>query len=124
MERIVAMESEESKICGWELNNPDHEVFDLQVLEVLGACKNCDKVRECLTPCESVRCLRPKVGKLVELGRDQTLDGITMTYFALLHREGVKFIQLSEPDHYWARSSYIGREDVPDWALVKLRAEH
>ena len=107
-------------LCGWELNNPDRDIFDIEVMDVFGGCKNCELVNECTTPCESVRRLVPREGSLFKLGQSREKDGPQISYFALLNRDEVKYIQLSAPDHYWARASYIPQEFVPAWALSQL----
>ena len=108
-------------ICGYELSNPDKELFDSGVMEVLGPCKDCDFAGECLTPCESVRCLIPKNGELFHLGQELARDGNKLTYYALLHEAGVSYVELSEPDHYWARARCIEEGQVPVWILSRLR---
>jgi len=117
------MGEHENGICGYELNNPDRELFDTSILEVNGPCKDCAFSGSCLTPCESVRCLTPKNGKLVHLGREQMPDGVNVTYFALVRLEETRYVRLSEPEHYWANVCCIGREQVPDWALSRLRKD-
>ncbi len=117
------MDHHEDTLCGWELNNPDIEVFDTHIVEVFGACKTCEYVDECVTPCESVRRLVPKEGAVVMLGHLKESNGPKMTYFALVNQNDVKFILLSEPDHYWAKASYIARENVPAWALSRFASE-
>ncbi len=107
-------------LCGWELNNPDRDTFDVEVMDVFGGCKNCELVNECTTPCESVRRLVPREGRLLKLGHSREEDGPKMSYFALLSRDEVKYILLSAPDHYWARASFIAQEFVPAWALSQL----
>jgi hypothetical protein len=104
-------------LCGWELNNPDHDIFDIQVIEVFGACRDCEQVAECTMPSESVRRLAPKEGRIVGLGHEKEQGKPRMSYFALLNRNEVKFIRLSSPDHYWAAASCISQEQVPAWAL-------
>ncbi len=109
-------------ICGWELSNPDHELFDSGVLEVVGACKDCEFAGECLTPCESVRCLTPKNGELFHLGHEEAQDGIKLSYFALVHETEVRYVELSEPDHYWAKARCIEKAQVPGWVLAGLQS--
>ncbi len=109
-----------SSICGWELNHLDKDNFDIQVVEVFGSCRNCEAVNECTTPCESLRRLAPKKGRLIELGSEHPLGGPAMTYFALLRSDEVRFILLREPEYYWASASYIAQEFVPAWALSQL----
>jgi hypothetical protein len=108
-------------ICGYELSNPDRELFDSGVMEVVGPCKHCDFAGECLTPCESVRCLIPKSGELFDLGQDQAQNGIKLTYYALIHDAGIQYVELSEPDHYWARARCVEEGQVPNWALSRMR---
>ena len=114
------MERNGEDLFGWELNNPDHEIFDLEVMEVLGGCRNCELAPDCSMPCESVRRLVPRKGTIIGLGHEQEDGKQGMSYFALLNRDEVKFILLSAPDHYWATASYIPHEQVPDWALSRL----
>ena len=40
----MTMGPDSNDLCGWELNNPDPDIFDIQVVEVLGACRNCEQV--------------------------------------------------------------------------------
>ncbi len=115
------MEVTENGICGYELNNPDMDMFDTRILAVHGPCGDCDFAGTCLTPCESVRCLTPKKGNLVELGRERT-RGARITYFAVLEDDKASFVRLSEPDHYWAKLTPIGQDQVPNWALSRLNA--
>jgi hypothetical protein len=110
-------------ICGWELSNPDRELFDSHVVEVFGSCKDCELAGECLTPCESVRCLMPKNGELLHLGDEQEQGGVKLTYYALVDEDTVRYIQLSEPDYYWARVSCIEEAQVPNWALSRLNRD-
>ncbi|MGO9531514.1 MAG: hypothetical protein ACLP3B_10080 [Syntrophobacteraceae bacterium] len=107
-------------LCGWELNNPDNDIFDIEVLGVFGGCKNCEHVAACTSPCESVRRLVPKEGRIVGLGHEKEQDGPRISYFALLNGDEVKFIRLSAPDHYWAKASYMSEELVPSWVLSEL----
>lgn len=107
-------------LCGWELNNPDLDTFDMEIMEVFGDCGDCELLGECTTPCASMRRLVPKEGRVVELGRKMEESGRMDSYFALLNRDEVKFIHLSEPEHYWARASYISHDQVPGWALSQL----
>ena len=108
------------ELLGWELNNLDHEIFDLEVMEILGGCRNCELAPGCTLPCESVRRLVPRKGTIIGLGSEKEDDKPAMSYFALLNQDEVKFILLSAPDHYWATASYIAHEQVPDWALSRL----
>jgi hypothetical protein len=114
------MDRQGSNLCGWELNNPDDDIFDIEIMEVFGDCGDCELLGECTTPCASVRRLVPKEGRIVELGHEREQGGPKMSYFALLNQDGVKFILLSEPDHYWARAGYVAHEQVPPWALSQL----
>ncbi len=119
----MTMDSGENDLCGWELNNPDHDIFDIQVIEVFGGCKSCEQLAECTMPCESVRRLVPKDGRIVGLGHEKEEGKPRMSYFALLNRNEVKFIELSAPDHYWAKAGSISHEQVPAWALSRLNQE-
>jgi hypothetical protein len=110
-------------LFGWELNNPDHNVFDLEIMEIWGGCRNCEQAPGCTIPCESVRRLVPRDGTIIGLGREVEEDKPRMSYFALLNRGEVKFILLSEPEHYWATASYIPPEQVPEWALSRWNQE-
>lgn len=114
------MDEEGNSLCGWELNNPDSEIFDIEVLEVFGDCGTCELLGECTTPCASMRRLVPREGTIVELGHEREKGGPKVSYFALLKQDGVKFILLSEPDHYWAKASYVAHEQVPTWAMSQL----
>lgn len=114
------MDFYECDVCGWELNNPDPDLFDLQAVEIFGSCAECRYRHECAYPCESVRRLAPKEGRIVQLGQEKVGDNPTMSYFALLVRDEVKFIRLSSPQSYWATASCISHELVPAWALSQL----
>jgi len=114
------MELNGKDLFGWELNNPDHNIFDLEVMEVWGGCKDCEQAPLCTLPCESVRRLVPRNGRIIGLGREKEEDKPRITYFAHLTQDEVKFILLSEPDHYWATASFIPHEQVPEWALSRL----
>jgi hypothetical protein len=117
------MDSNINDLRGWELNNPDHDIFDIQVIEVVGECRNCQHVAECTMPCESVRRLAPKEGRIVGLGHEKEEGKARMSYFALLNRDEVKFIELISPDHYWATARCISQEQVPAWALSQFNHE-
>ena len=114
------MDHDAGNLCGWELNNPDNEIFDVEVMEVFGDCGDCEFLGECLTPCASMRRLVPREGRIVKLGQEKEKGGPMMSYFALLNENNVKYILLSEPDHYWARAKYVTPEQVPSWALSQL----
>ena len=114
------MNLEENDLCGWELNNPDNNLFDIEITQVLGDCGDCEFLGECTTPCASLRRLIPKEGSIVKLGREKQESGSTMSYFAVVGQSDVRFILLNEPVHYWARASYITYEQVPVWALSQL----
>lgn len=114
------MDLYECDVCGWELNNPDPELFDLQVVEILGSCVECLHCGECSMPAESVRRLAPKEGRILGLGHEKEGENQTMSYFALLVGDQVKFISLSSPESYWATASCIPDEHVPAWALSRL----
>ena len=117
------MELYECDVRGWELNNPDPDLFDLQVVEIFGSCLECEHCVECCVPCESVRRLAPKEGRIVGLGHEKDGDNPMMSYFALLVGEEVKFIRLSSPESYWATASCVSHEHVPAWALSQLNRE-
>jgi hypothetical protein len=108
-------------ICGWELNNPDLSLFDSRVLEVSSSCKDCKKVATCPVASEAIRCLVPKRGELVELDSGRTEDGKRFTYFALVHDEGVKFIEVLEPDYYWAKATFVDSKELPQEAVAFLK---
>ena len=114
------MEPNGTELSGFELNNPDHDIFDLEIMEIIGGCRHCEQALSCAIPCESVRRLVPKKGTIIGLGNEKEHGKPGVSYFALLNREEVKFILLSSPDHYWATASYIPHEQVPDWALSRL----
>lgn len=111
-----------NNICGWELNNPDGELFDVRTLEVSGECKSCEHVKKCPVASQAVRCLIPRQGELVELDRALSGNGEMVTYFALIHEPGMRFIQLREQEYYWARASYVVQEDLPERVLSVLQA--
>jgi hypothetical protein len=114
------MEFCESDLCGWELNNPDPDLFDLRVVEILGSCEECPHCGECGMPCESMRRLEPKEGRIVGLGQEKEGASPKLSYFALLVRDEVRFIRMSSPESYWATASCISPEHVPAWALLQL----
>jgi len=114
------MHSEGHDLCGWQLNNPDQDIFDVEVLEIFGDCSTCEFAGECLIPCESIRRLVPKEGRIVGLGHEKERGEPKMSYFALLKQDEVKFIVLSTPDYFWATANYIADEEVPAWALSQL----
>ncbi len=114
------MSHEENNLCGWELNNPDNDLFDIEVTEVFGDCGDCEFLGECTAPCASMRRLVPREGMIVKLGHEKQESGPLMSYFAVLGQSTVRFILLSEPDHYWARAVCITHEQVPVWALSQL----
>ncbi|MDR3555209.1 MAG: hypothetical protein P4L55_10680 [Syntrophobacteraceae bacterium] len=114
------MELCESDLCGWELNNPDPDLFELQVVEIVGSCVECLYCGECGMPCESVRRLAPKEGRIVGLGQEKEGANPKLSYFALLVGDEVRFIRLCSPESYWATASCISREHVPTWALLQL----
>jgi len=107
-------------LYGWQLNNPDQNVFDMQVVEVLGECSACEYADECEMPCESMRRLVPKEGTIIGLGHKEEKNRPMLSYFALVNQDRVQFIQLSSPDYLWATATYISYEHVPIWALSKL----
>jgi hypothetical protein len=115
------MDSNNSDLYGWQLNNPDQETFDVEIMEVFGECRDCDPAAfGCAMPCEAVRRLVPKKGKIVSLGHEKEDGKTRMSYFALMDREDVKFILLRSPDYLWATASYISHEQVPPWAMSQL----
>jgi hypothetical protein len=106
-------------ICGWELSNPDIALFDWGVLELGRTCTKRDFDYEGFVPYETVRCLIPRNAELFELGYEQTQCGDRLTYYALVNEAGVRYIELSEPVHLWARARWIEEEEVPNWALCE-----
>ncbi len=123
-------------LCGWELNNPDAEYFESQILEEFGGmdkgrespegchgdCASCVFMNECLSSIQ-LRCLTPKNGKLVELGVDELRERGNVKYFALISEDRLSFMRFVQPSGYWASLSYVDREDVPDWMLSELKIE-
>ncbi len=107
-------------IRGWELANPDPELFDTKIIEVFGACKACHAREMCDTPSESIRELAPKIGEIVELGAECNDEGETLCYYALLSSAEPKFILKREPRYQWARAFVIPEEQVPMNALSAL----
>jgi hypothetical protein len=107
-------------ICGWELNNLDPELFETQILEVSGACKHCEHLHRCSVPSESVRCLVPREGELFGLGQESPEEGLNLSYFAWVNGDAVRFIQLSEPHHYWAKARWVEKGDIPPLGLAQL----
>ncbi len=62
------------KICGWELNNPDREVFESCRLEADE--QTCEKSAfKGTVPNGTIRCLLPRKGLLFNIGYSRTLDG-------------------------------------------------
>ncbi len=114
------MSPNRNDLCGWQLNNPDQDIFDVEVTEVFGECRDCEDAAECTMPGESVRRLVPKEGRIVRLGHEKERGKPRLSYFALLNHDEVKFILLSTPDHCWATASYIPHAHVPAWALSQL----
>lgn len=114
------MNPNRNDLCGWQLNNPDQDMFDVKIMEVFGECRNCELTVECAVPSESLRCLVPKEGRIIGLGHEKESGKPRISYFALLNQRGVKFILLNTPDHSWATASYISRAQVPAWALSQL----
>jgi hypothetical protein len=110
-------------IEGWELANLDLELFDSEVLEVYGDCQSCCYLSECDYPCASKRRLTPKRGKLVELCCQSNTAGERLAFYALIVSRNTRFIQLREPEHYWATASYIGIDQLPEEVLAEL-AKH
>jgi translation initiation factor 1 (eIF-1/SUI1) len=100
-------------IRGWELANLDPEAFDMQIISVSEACKNCEYLDRCGTPSESMRQLAPKSGQVVPLGCEKARGGESVCYFSFINQEEVRYIRLKEPKHYWATASYIPEEQVP-----------
>lgn len=117
------MHAEGNDIIGWQLNNPDQKAFDVQIVQVFGDCKDCEEAGECAVPCESVRRLVPKEGKIIGLGNENKTGKPKMSCFALLNHDEVKFIQLTTPDYLWATAKYLPHEQEPDWALSQLRKD-
>ena len=121
-------------LCGWELNNPDAECFESQVLEEYGGmdkkiesqgkchgdCASCVFMNECLSSIQ-LRCLTPKNSELVELSAETLGERGNVKYFALISVDKLSFLRLDQPDGYWANLSYIDREDVPERILSELK---
>ncbi len=108
------MEENQEGIRGWELTNLDPEQFTTRIVEVYGFCGQCEYCFECASPCESVRELVPRRGKVVEIGRQEDETGDKSVYYALvMANKRVKYILMREPKHYWARAYYIPKEEVP-----------
>ena len=119
-------------ICGWELNNPDPELFETRISKTFaigrepeiqdkcpGFCGSCEFVNECLAPIQ-FRCLIPKNCEVVELACELLSDGVKVTYFSLTREGKQSFFQLTEPDRYWAKVLSVAEEQLPDWALSRL----
>jgi len=120
------MNTGENVIRGWELANLDPEMFDAQIIEVSEVCKGCEYLDKCDTPGESMRQLKPKKGKLVQLGREQVGDGDVVDYYSLINEEDARYVLLKQPKHYWATACYVSEDQVPPWmlsALSKYRSE-
>ena len=125
-------------ICGCELNNPDPELFELQVVkpqetsearlaseerfasyECLATWCSCPT--ECIEPED--RCLIPKGSQLYKLGREESEDGVAITYFASEKKGKTVFFRLSEPAHCWATISRVEDHEVPHWAISALKSK-
>lgn len=126
------MDSIEDGICGWELNNPDPELFETRISKLHGKdrerefqgkcpgeCGSCEFVNECLAPIQ-FRCLIPKNCEMIELGSRQPDDGAKVTYYSLNRGGKLSFFQLTEMDSSWARIRAIAGEQVPEWALSRM----
>jgi len=115
------MNPDRNDLFGWQLNNPDQDIFDVEIMEVFGECRDCEQaVYGCTMPCEAVRRLVPKEGRIIKLGHENESGKAKLSYFALLNQGDVRFILLRTPDYLWATASYISHEQVPAWALSKL----
>jgi hypothetical protein len=107
-------------IQGWELGNPDPEIFDTRIIEVFGACKDCFAREMCGAPSESIRELVPKSGEIVELGSECNGEGERSSYYALLSSRETRYILAREPKYLWARAFMIPEEQVPGRVLSAL----
>ena len=108
-------------IEGWELSNPDPGEFDLQVVEVLGPCRECDYYGRCdCLPEQSVRRLVPRKGRLVLLSADTAGAEEMVKYYALISGSGVRFLMLRERKYSWDTARFVHHENVPGHALSNL----
>lgn len=123
-----------NNICGWELNNPDPELFEIRILtpqgtseervpshKCPGSCCSCPFLLECIGPSE-VRCLTPKSSQLYELGREESEDSVSITYFASEKNGETVFFRLTEPASYWAGISRVEADKVPYWAISAFKS--
>jgi hypothetical protein len=128
------MNSAVNNICGWELNNPDPELFEISILtprttseervpshKCPGSCWNCPYLLQCIAPSE-LRCLTPKNSRLYELGRKESEDGDSITYFACVKNGKTIFFRLTAPASYWAGITPVEESEVPDWAISAFRS--
>ncbi len=120
-------------ICGCELNNPDPEFFESATEEKPeghipsdkchpGTCWNCPFMVKCFWPSKR-RCLIPKDCHVYELGREKSERGDLITWFASKKGNRIVFFRLIEPAYRWADIHRINEEELPDWAISKLRLE-
>lgn len=123
------MASAVESVCGWELNNLDPGLFESRISGELeqtrrdeatwrcpGDCGSCEFLNDCSGPVQ-FRCLTPRNCEMMMLGEEESAEGGTVKYFALVSGEELRFLRLFQPEHYWATICYIGRDEVPDWAL-------
>lgn len=115
------MEEKKQGIKGWELANLDPELFDTRVVAVYGStCPDCEYLTRCETPCDSIRELVPKTGEVIELGREEDLEGDQNIYYAHVSGQDTRYIMMREPRHLWAKASYVPQERIPTYMLRTL----
>lgn len=128
------MNSVIDKICGWELNNPDPEIFETQLLtppgesekrvspgKCPGSCWSCEFLLECIGQSQ-LRCLVPRDCELYEIGREKSDDGSSVTYFASKKGDKVTYFRLTEPASSWAGIRNIREDEVPDRVLSRMES--
>lgn len=131
------MNSAIDKICGCEINNPDPELFEVRVatpektseerlaLEERIASYEC-LATWCSCPTEYIepedRCLIPRGSQLYDLGREESEDGVSITYFASEKNGETVFFRLSEPAHCWATISRVEENEVLAWAISAFKS--
>lgn len=65
----------------------------------------------------------PRDGRLISLGYDLEPDETTVSYYAHIVENDVRYVRLVEPQFFHAEAGYIDEADVPEWALARLAEE-
>ncbi len=101
-------------IRGWELSNPDPDLFETRVVKVFGNCAECEILHQCTTPCESIRELVPRRGELIELGMEEYGDEERTVYYILKLETERRFVVLFEHKYFWSRLQFVPEEELPE----------